>query len=807
MRKFATIASALMLGSMAFIALATVTADPQNNTYQEFEYVSITSPANPDDYYQTFLNQVQLSFGSTPISLVKNGPKVTFSYNDGEPQECELSIERNPILQTYSLKAYFGPEWGNEPGLYKVNFPAGIVTDGSAVNAAADFEWYMVATTDKYTVSPESGEYSYTGTTYPIVATGDLKEIKITFDGYKSVAINNHSWDDITVYYAPEEDKINQYGNLSLGKDAVFINGNVASITLPEVGEYFYQIWIPDMDFVIDDDYINETIVLYYHAWNGLPEPEVLSAPAAVSGPYPNPIMLTWDYRQLTPTENGLSVVATWGSEYSSAAGWFGYYDIPADAIRLVNRKKPGEGGGISPTSAESGNVLVIDLVPYVKIENENVHNVKVTIPAGIVMNTEGQRNSQISFEFDIYNIYPEDPVCTQSGQPGIYEIEWPDVSNLDATEGEVLIINGADERFELSQGSTWDGETGEGQYRVAYDEGNDSWSLQVNLNGMNILGGEYELVIPEGLIVISDYNENFYTNGYCCFTVEVPGAPFEEGVIYVLGNFNNYTISNKWKLVLDDEYNGYNGFFENVPAGNLDFYLDYLDIIIIPAEGEDIVEFTNNTFEGSIDYSMAPDAAHWTIANWPGGSLNIHVDDAEDIIYIYAFPNPSDILVNPDYTATYEKGIITIAWEGVDDVWFENYTASYLLDANGNEIGLKAGIGAPLQSFSEKGGIGGITLDMTALDVDNGEYTLVIPEGTLQVVSGNWENWDYNPAISYKFIYEYSAGVNGISTDGNIEVYNLQGVRILKSNDTSAVSTLENGIYIINGKKVIIRK
>ena len=49
--------------------------------------------------------------------------------------------------------------------------------------------------------------------------------------------------------------------------------------------------------------------------------------------------------------------------------------------------------------------------------------------------------------------------------------------------------------------------------------------------------------------------------------------------------------------------------------------------------------------------------------------------------------------------------------------------------------------------------------------------------------------------------------GVLGIDADCGYKVYNLQGVRVLESKDASGLDRLPAGIYIINGKKVMIGK
>ena len=40
---------------------------------------------------------------------------------------------------------------------------------------------------------------------------------------------------------------------------------------------------------------------------------------------------------------------------------------------------------------------------------------------------------------------------------------------------------------------------------------------------------------------------------------------------------------------------------------------------------------------------------------------------------------------------------------------------------------------------------------------------------------------------------------------DRHVTVYNLQGVLVLETNDAAALKTLQNGAYIVNGKKMII--
>ena len=55
------------------------------------------------------------------------------------------------------------------------------------------------------------------------------------------------------------------------------------------------------------------------------------------------------------------------------------------------------------------------------------------------------------------------------------------------------------------------------------------------------------------------------------------------------------------------------------------------------------------------------------------------------------------------------------------------------------------------------------------------------------------------NPAIEFTYTVDTTVGISGVTTEGADEaIYNIGGVRMQKAG---------NGLYIINGKKVVIRK
>ena len=339
-------------------------------------------------------------------------------------------------------------------------------------------------------------------------------------------------------------------------------------------------------------------------------------------------------------------------------------------------------------------------------------------------------------------------------------------------------------------------------------DEDEIPGMITVNLNSLDLVAGEYTLVIPEGYVdVVSEDYEYWESNPEISFTFEYVESVPTLDYWYIRGAFNNYSPNglDEWALMDDDE--GENGVYTGtftVPAGEFSFnLLSPSGAIFIPAtiSSEEVV-FENNIYTGSADlaYDETEAAYYWTNADWAGGMITVSIDANTGELEIYAFPESNDF--NNDYTLTplNEEGVITIVWNGaIDDVWYESGNA-YLVNADGEEIALAKSIpGQPGQVTLLDSDPYGLSIDITSLDLEAGDYTLVIPAKYIQVVSDDWETWLYNPEISYKFTVE-STGIQSIGVENGMTIYNLQGVKV-------DAKSLNNGLYIINGKKVLIRK
>lgn len=88
------------------------------------------------------------------------------------------------------------------------------------------------------------------------------------------------------------------------------------------------------------------------------------------------------------------------------------------------------------------------------------------------------------------------------------------------------------------------------------------------------------------------------------------------------------------------------------------------------------------------------------------------------------------------------------------------------------------------------------------------GEYTLVIPSGYM--ILGQ-DMYNYNSkAMTLKYTVGNAAtGIANLFTNGTTkyEVFNVAGVKVLSTTDKAKLNTLKSGMYIINGKKVVLLK
>lgn len=121
------------------------------------------------------------------------------------------------------------------------------------------------------------------------------------------------------------------------------------------------------------------------------------------------------------------------------------------------------------------------------------------------------------------------------------------------------------------------------------------------------------------------------------------------------------------------------------------------------------------------------------------------------------------------------------------------------LIDEKGNSYGID------LQIYWD-GDFNQLEMNLSngAITAD-GTYTLTIPAGAL-----TWNDDENNvnkEDIVFTYVIGTSTGIDNIvaNAGGKVDVYTINGVSVLRNADAAAVKALKKGLYIINGKKVVI--
>lgn len=91
----------------------------------------------------------------------------------------------------------------------------------------------------------------------------------------------------------------------------------------------------------------------------------------------------------------------------------------------------------------------------------------------------------------------------------------------------------------------------------------------------------------------------------------------------------------------------------------------------------------------------------------------------------------------------------------------------------------------------------------------EKGEYVLECPQGVFgnEAYMQDPNTGRCNPAISYKFNVDGSVGIDSVEADvATGTVYTVTGIRVMDNADAAAVKNLPAGIYIVDGKKVLVK-
>lgn len=488
---------------------------------------------------------------------------------------------------------------------------------------------------------------------------------------------------------------------------------------------------------------------------------------------------------------------------------------VDEGAYGIASFRTRGEGGGEGLNFSTSLNLNINEL------DNETwpAGEYSFTLEEGIVANADGDTNEEQTLTWTMVNEYatildsmmnplPYDP---EKGQKGMF--------TQDELEAVTITFS---EDIEYNAGA------------IVYSEANSFDEIELDEEYINIEGkvitldlsfleqGTYNFSIPSNYVVVGDNmvsGSKYFTyivwNGMSA--ADVIDGPASVGV-YV----RNIELS----------------YGENITAVGT---FPALNVVAYP--GEDFEIPGANISIEEVPYgeggtpSIDPDAT----APEPETMSVLYIDIVElfqgktgsfEIEIPAGIVKNEEGLLNPAQTIEFRlvalaedpeisieaNGVVSVVWE--DATYISNndgISNPTLTLPEGGKVELTwGGFVNPSGEIVENEDYNGIDIDISALIDGDGDYELVIPEAYLNISmpvgepdeSGWQESESYiNNEIVYTFVYEDGkfAGIKNIEVRPaqNVEgVYNLNGMKL-----DNNVNALPNGLYIINGKKVIIRK
>lgn len=437
-----------------------------------------------------------------------------------------------------------------------------------------------------------------------------------------------------------------------------------------------------------------------------------------------------------------------------------------------------------------------------------------LTIPAGALTlagNPEApdQLNPELSVKYTVLetptfgykSIYPEPGVVEQFGTVSVIYFTPPSI-NKECKETVKLYING-----EVAQelGNT----SSRIQFPTALDDPNSIiFAFVTSLKDMYTAPGEYKVVVPEGFFLFQGYGES--PEQVFEYTILKSVSYSYEPLAGTVPSLNHFTVTFPGasdivenKLVADDEGNG------------------VIKVYVWEESAEDIIPTV--TIEGNqvkLIFEELTYKCQYAVSI-PHGALTMTVDgermdnpSIEAIYYVPKIPQPTitpaEGAVTPDQltelTLTLDKGY-TYA------TWFDSFKARLVRVAeDGSES-------EPITYFAKKAGdLSHKGTDTIKLyeeqpypELADGNYAVIINRGSFSVNPPEGEEGGFTTCA---YTWHYTIGdpqggvesVIGQEKPDTVTVFGIDGVCLLRNAAPEAINQLKKGLYIINGKKVLVK-
>lgn len=555
MKKFTSIAMAMLIGASGFSAMAQDLGEgtPVTSSFSMMGGASF----NDAPTYASTLPTVLFYWGSTPSNPTKIylvDPQQSSSMTPGMSNEyapVSLTLpsgDEISINATISSPDNMGMGGGIEAylkinlmsaasagyGEYTITIPEGTVkNEDGDTNAESTYKvTYCKAGTASLT--PVAGQYapndfnvatiSFDGTFEGFVVSESTQIIKL---------VNNNTFQLVKGWTASEITVSDDKKSFSVDFDGLEIkNGDN------------YMIQVTNGSFIYSEEgiiYLPGQIQANYFIFDGLKSADILEAPSYYTSPYMAPIMMTWDWQNIYQVGESIPVTVSYYNE--------DYDTVTISLEATLNYiQKPEEGGEVTP-AAESNNILLINLAGYL----EDIYGyVSVTLPEGVIKNDDGKTNQEEEISFTICPLSNCEVIFDEE-EPGIYYINWVIMDELSSLNlnyygpYEMYVFNSEGEKvlslYYDSWGEYW---PTSGTFWTAGYSMINGQPTEVYADIEDLEDGIYTLSMPEGLFLLnvsgitylsSEYNsdEIIIGSGESVVNQLKPEASVEGYVVYNL--------------------------------------------------------------------------------------------------------------------------------------------------------------------------------------------------------------------------------------------------------------------------------
>ena len=326
-------------------------------------------------------------------------------------------------------------------------------------------------------------------------------------------------------------------------------------------------------------------------------------------------------------------------------------------------------------------------------------------------------------------------------------------------------------------------------------EEGNWDYIVKevvVSFNNEITENGTYTVVVPEGMFNLDLSAQGFNTknNREATFNITVDNGDNPMPSINVSINPVPGEVASlkDFDLIFNDANEA--GWGDGFPT------LTYPDGTVVKIKNQDIGTAWNELTLSLDEEITAPGEYILTL---PAASVNLDGTPTDkDYSFVYTIAEAD----NEKYTVTPEVGNVT-SLQTIDVIFDSHSEISFgsgnpsLTDAAGNSYTVNEGWGPDWDILNWA------TFTIAEEITAEGTYTLTLPAGHINYEDGSSNVKD----IKFTWTIGNATAISNIfAAEGNVEIYNANG-QLVKRGDASAIKSLApNKMYIINGKKVIIK-